>query len=252
MAIVRTIFVVIIFLFFLFVPLPFAVLAFILSFLGLKKPMSVFMYRIAQAWARLTLFASRCPLDIKGRENIPQKGGVCVVSNHVGLFDIALALAFIGRPFGFIAKKELLYAPFINIWIWLLGGLFIDRKNPKKAVLTIEEGVKRIKNGGSMIIFPEGTRSRDGGLQPFRSGSFKLATQAEAIIIPMTVSGSYEMFEKKHIMQKIPIDVIFGEAISTADIPREDRKQVLSDKVHKIIEEALKTTALKDLNKLNR
>jgi 1-acyl-sn-glycerol-3-phosphate acyltransferase len=252
MAVLRTIVIVLVFLIALFGFIPFGIIAFILSFLGLKKPMSLFMYKLAQGWANLTIFLSGCPLNVQGQENIPKTKGVCIVSNHVGLFDIILALATIGRPFGFIAKKELMFAPFINLWVWLLGGLFIDRKNLKKAHRTIEEGVKRIKQGSGMIIFPEGTRSRGRGLQPFRSGSFKLATQAEATIVPMTISGSYEVFERTGLVQKVPIDVIFGEVIRTADIPPEERKQVLSDKVHNIIGEALKTTTLKDLNKLIR
>jgi 1-acyl-sn-glycerol-3-phosphate acyltransferase len=252
MALFRTILAVVAVLIALFGFLPIVLIAFVLSFLGLKKPMALFTYKLAQGSARVVIFLTGCPLDVKGRENIPDNEGVCFVSNHVGIFDIILALAFIGRPFGFVAKKELLYAPFVNIWIWLLGGLFIDRKNLKKAHRTIEEGVKRIKNGGGMIIFPEGTRSKGRGLQAFRSGSFKLATQADALIVPVTINGSYELFEKTGLIQKVPLDIIFGEVISTADIPLEEKKQVLSDKVHEIIEEALKTTTLKDLNKLNR
>jgi 1-acyl-sn-glycerol-3-phosphate acyltransferase len=252
MAVLRTILVALVFFAALFGLLPFVFLAFVLSFIGLKKPMTLFIYKLAQITARLMIFCTGCPLDIKGRENIPQDKGVCFVSNHVGIFDIVLAAAFIGRPFGFVAKKELLYVPFLNLWIWLLGGLFIDRKNLKKAHHTINEGVKRIKNGGGMIIFPEGTRSRGRGLQPFRSGAFKLATQADAVIVPMTISGTYDLFERTGLVQKALIDVVFGKAIPTADIPHEERKQVLSDNVHEIIRGALKTTQLKDLNKLNR
>ncbi|MDR2899982.1 MAG: 1-acyl-sn-glycerol-3-phosphate acyltransferase [Treponema sp.] len=252
MAIIRTILVVLVFLVALFGFLPLVLVAFVLSFLGLKKSMAMFTYRLAQGAARAMIFFTGCSLNIQGRENIPRKDGVCFVSNHVGLFDIVLALAFIGRPFGFVAKRELLYAPFVNIWIWLLGGLFMDRKNLKRAHHAIEEGVKRIKTGGGMIIFPEGTRSRSRGLQPFRSGSFKLATKAEAVIIPMTINGTYDVFERTNLIQKTPLDVIFGKPISTTDIPYEERKQVLSDKVHGIIEETLKTTYMSDLNRLNR
>ncbi len=104
----------------------------------------------------------------------------------------------------------------------------------------MDKGIRRIKNGGGMIIFPEGTRSKGRGLLPFRSGSFKLATQAGAVIIPMAISGSYDVFEKTGLVRKVPISMVFGEPISTAEIPPEERKQILSDRVHGIIEEALK------------
>jgi 1-acyl-sn-glycerol-3-phosphate acyltransferase len=252
MAVLRTFLVVIVLIVTIICFTPLGIIAFILSFLGLKKPMAVFTYRIAQGWAKITIFLTGCPLHVTGREHIPARAGVCFVSNHVGLFDIILALATIGRPFGFIAKKELLLVPFVNLWIWLLGGLFIDRKNLKKAHHTIEEGVKRIKNGSGMIIFPEGTRSRSRGLQPFRSGSFKLATQAGALIVPMAIEGTYEVFEKTGFIQKVPVDVVFGRSIPTADIPPDEQKQVLSDRVHEIIKDALKTTTMRDLNKLIR
>ena len=103
----------------MFFYLPFGIFAFLLSFLGLRKPMSWVTYRLAQSWAKGVIFISGCSLEVEGRETIPKKGGVCFVSNHVGLFDIVLALANIGRPFGFIAKKELLYLPFFNMWIYM-------------------------------------------------------------------------------------------------------------------------------------
>ncbi len=224
--------------------LPIGLTAFVLSFFGLKKPMAQVIYRSAQGWAKLMIFLTRCPLTVRGRENIPKNEGVCIVSNHVGIFDIVLALATIGRPFGFIAKKELLLVPFLNIWVWLLGGLFIDRKSPKKALHTINVGIKRIKQGGGMIIFPEGTRSKGRGLQPFRSGSFKLATQAGAIIVPMAITGSYDVFEKTHLIRKVPINIVFGEPIPTAHLPHEEKKQVLSDKVHGVIAASLDRIAL--------
>ncbi len=247
MAVLKTILIVLVLLAAIFGLTPFALTAFILSFLGLRKLMALFVYKIAQGWAKITMFLTGCPLRVEGRENIPMKEGVCFVSNHVGIFDIILALAFIGRPFGFVAKKELIFVPFINIWIWLLGGLFIDRKDLKKARLTIDMGVKRIKQGGGMIIFPEGTRSKGKGLQSFRSGSFKLATQAEAVIVPVAIEGTYGVFERTGLVQKVPVDITFGKAIPTSEIPHEERKQVLSDRVHGIIQQMLMPATLTEL-----
>jgi 1-acyl-sn-glycerol-3-phosphate acyltransferase len=214
---------------------PVGVLVFILSWLGLRKPVSYIMYRIAQGWARLIIRLSGCAVTVNGRERIPARGGLCVVSNHGSIYDVVLALAYIGRPFGFIAKKELAYIPLLNMWIYLMGGLFIDRKNIRNAVKTINKGIERIKAGGAMIIFPEGHRSRGQGLLPFHPGSLKLATQAGSPIVPLAISGSYDVFERDYRLRPGPVGVSFGVPIPTADLPPQDRKQVLADRIREII-----------------
>jgi 1-acyl-sn-glycerol-3-phosphate acyltransferase len=215
--------------------IPMGILAFIPSLVGFKKLMSVWIYRIARGWARMLIKITGCTLTVSGRENIPVTGGVCFVSNHGSIFDILLHLAYVGRPFGFIAKKELVFVPMLNIWIFLLGGLFIDRKNIRNAVKTINKGIEHIKAGGAMIIFPEGHRSRGQGLLPFHPGSLKLATQAGAPIIPAAIAGSYDVFEKTMRVRAVPVKVVYEKPILTADIPPADRKQVLADRIRDVI-----------------
>jgi 1-acyl-sn-glycerol-3-phosphate acyltransferase len=201
--------------------------------------MAIFIYRIGQFWSRLLIKLTGCTLTVTGQENIPRTGGFCIVSNHGSIFDILAHLAYVDRPFGFIAKKELLFIPFLNIWIFLLGGLFIDRKNIRKAVRTINKGVEHIKAGGAMIIFPEGHRSRDQGLLPFHPGSLKLATQAGALIIPAAIAGSYGVYERTGLIQAVPVKLTYGAPINTAESPPADRKQVLADRIRAVIEAAI-------------
>ena len=223
----------------LFFFIPFGLSAFLLGFLGLRKPMTWVTYRLAQAWAKGIIFITGCSLVVTGRENIPKKGAVCFVSNHVGLFDIILALANIGRPFGFVAKKELLSLPFFNMWIYMLGGLFIDRKNIRKAIKTINLGISKIQKGSSMLIFPEGTRSKGHGLLPFRSGAVKLATNSLAPIVPIAIAGSYEVFEKDYRVHAAPVRMVFCPLIDTASMSPDDRRHKLADQVRSIIEAEL-------------
>jgi 1-acyl-sn-glycerol-3-phosphate acyltransferase len=212
---------------------------FVFSFLGLKKPTSWIIYRIAQGWARIIIFITGCTMEVEGRQNIPSGGSVCFVSNHVGIFDIVLTLAYAGRPFGFIAKKELLFLPFINIWIFILGGLFIDRKNIRKAVKTINLGIQKLQNGWSMLIFPEGTRSKGRGLLPFRSGAVKLATNSLATVVPIAITGSYDVFERDYRVHGVPVRIVFCPPINTAEMSSEDRRHKLADHVRSVIEAAL-------------
>jgi len=218
--------------------LPFAIVALILSLFGLKKPMTHIIYRLAQGWA-LSLLPIAGTTKVTGRENIPKKGGVCFVSNHGGFFDIILLLAFCGRPFGFVAKKELLFVPFLDAWIYMLGGLFIDRGNARNAIKTINKGINRIKAGGGMLIFPEGHRSKGQGLLPFHPGSLKLATQANALIVPVAISGSYDVFEKNNRVVTAKTKIAFLKPIDTASLPLEDRKQILCDRIYSVIKEEL-------------
>ncbi|GHV02771.1 1-acyl-sn-glycerol-3-phosphate acyltransferase [Spirochaetia bacterium] len=219
--------------------IPMAIIAGALNLFGCRKAMAIFIYRIGQFWARLLIKLTGCTLTVTGQENIPRTGGFCIVSNHGSIFDILVHLAYVDRPFGFIAKKELLLIPFLNIWIFLLGGLFIDRKNIRNAVRTINRGVEHIKAGGAMIIFPEGHRSRDQGLLPFHPGSLKLATQAASLIIPAAIAGSYGVYERTRRIQAVPVKLTYGVPINTAEIPVADKKQVLADRIRAVIEAAL-------------
>jgi 1-acyl-sn-glycerol-3-phosphate acyltransferase len=218
---------------------PVGVALFFFSVIGFKKSMSFVMYKIAQGWAKLLIALTCCNLTVKGSEHIPRQGGVCFVSNHGSIFDILLILAYAGRPFGFIAKKELVWLPCINMWISLLGGLFLDRKNIRKALDVINKGVRNIQKGGAMIIFPEGHRSRGQGLLPFKAGSFKLATQSNAVIVPVAIAGSYDIFEKTGRVQTVSVGLVFAPPIAVVDIPHEDLKQRLADRVHAVIAGAL-------------
>jgi 1-acyl-sn-glycerol-3-phosphate acyltransferase len=223
--------------------IPAGVVFFIISLCGFRKFSSFVLYKIAQGWARMLIFLTACSMTITGREHIPRRGGLCFVSNHVGIFDIILALAYAGRPFGFIAKKELLFLPGINVWIYLLGGLFIDRKRPKNALKTINKGIRRIQSGAAMLIFPEGTRSKGKGLAQFHPGSLKLASQPEALIVPVAITGSYDVFEKKRRVCAVPVSVSFLPPVDPAELPPVERKILLAEKLHSSIAEVLETHA---------
>jgi 1-acyl-sn-glycerol-3-phosphate acyltransferase len=221
--------------------IPIGTVVFLFSILGFQKSMAAMMYKVAQFWARTLIKLVGCPVTVTGREHIPKKEGICFVSNHSSIFDIVLLLAYAGRPIGFVAKKELSLIPLLNIWILLIGGLYIDRNSPRKAVKSIRAGVERIKAGGSMIIFPEGHRSKGRGLLPFRSGAFKLATLSGAPLVPVAITGSYDVFEKTYRVLAHPVRVVFHEPVYTADIPVMDRRAVLSERVRAVIADALES-----------
>jgi 1-acyl-sn-glycerol-3-phosphate acyltransferase len=218
---------------------PFGLIAFLLRKCGLRKSMTAVLCHIEQGWAWLTISLIGCKVTVVGRENVPRTGGVCFVCNHGSIFDIVLLLGYSGRVLGFIAKKELIFIPFVNLWISLLGGLFIDRKNPRKGLQTINKGIARIKAGGGMLIFPEGHRSRGQGLLPFHPGSLRLATQSETVIVPVAIKGSYDVYERNNRVKAAAVQITFCKPINTTDIPKTDRKMILSDQIYGVIKEVL-------------
>jgi 1-acyl-sn-glycerol-3-phosphate acyltransferase len=96
---------------------PFGITMFILRLLGLRKAMAWAVYGLGYGWAWALIKLTSCTLTIKGKELIPQGEGICFVSNHASIVDIVILLASAGRPIGFIAKKELAWIPFLNMWI---------------------------------------------------------------------------------------------------------------------------------------
>ena len=218
---------------------PLGIIMFLLKLLGLRRFIALVMRYVAQGWSVMMIALSGCTVTVLGVENIPRKSGVCFVSNHGSVFDIVLLMRYTGRSIGFVAKKELGLIPLLNMWISVLGGLYIDRKNLRKALKTINKGVARIKAGAAMLIFPEGHRSRGRGLLPFHPGSLKLATQSGAIIVPVAIAGSYDVFEKSYCVKACPLKITFCKPVNTADLPETDRKLALSDQIYGVIKAAL-------------
>jgi 1-acyl-sn-glycerol-3-phosphate acyltransferase len=214
--------------------MPVGIVLSIVNVIGLRKISSELMYKIVKLASSLIVICAGCRLIVSGTENIPPRGksGVCYVCNHSGIMDILLLFITAGRPIGFIAKKEIMFVPLINLWLILLGGIFIDRDNPRKSFATINHGTKKIKKGYSIAVFPEGTRSRGRGLLPFKSGSFRLATAAGADIVPVALTGSYEVFEKTGWVCSRDVYVSFGKVIKTGQTDSSDKRRLVSQEAH--------------------
>lgn len=193
---------------------------------------------VGLAWSDYTVNKSlQMNVNIKGKENIPNEA-CCFIGNHTSILDIPLLMDSAGRAMGFIAKKEMLKTPVIGYWMQQYNCVPLDRENPREAIKVIQQGATNLKNGYSMCIFPEGTRSKDGKLGEFKKGSLKLATKAKAPIIPVAIDGAYRAFEIDRKFKTIDITVTFGKPIYTADLTRDEEKE-LAEKVRGIIAKEL-------------
>ena len=140
---------------------------------------------------------------------------------------------------GFIAKKEFKKVPLLNLWMMMLYCLFLDRKDTKQGLKTILTAIEHIKQGISIFVFPEGTRSKDGKMQAFKAGAFKIATKTGCPIIPVVMSGTADIFEN-HLpfIKSGPVVVTIGEPIDVNSLDKDEKKHI-SDYTHKIMEDML-------------
>ncbi len=161
-------------------------------------------------------------VDLYGLENMPGEPAL-YVSNHQGNFDIIVITACIKKRLGFLVKKELKSIPVLRGWIKVMGSVYIDRKSVRNSILSIEEAIENIKKGNSMIVFPEGTRSRGEQLGEFKQGSFKLAEKTKVPIVPISVNGTYRIMEANHgSVKPARVSIVIGKPISTATFSKED------------------------------
>ncbi len=181
----------------------------------------------------MQLFGST--LTVYGEENLPEHGPVVFVGNHQGYADIfSYFAAFKKFQFAFVAKKDLGDLPFYGKWIARIRSVFIERDDPRASLEAINRGIEYIKDGFSLVIFPEGTRSKGPDPGEFQKGALKLATKPGVPIIPVSLNGSYKMFEEQGHLTGAHIDIIVHEPIPTAGLSRKEEK-ALPDIVEKII-----------------
>ncbi len=172
---------------------------------------------------------------VKGKENIPENEAVIYVPNHQGLFDMPALILNTPTPCGFIAKKELKKVPIVRTWMWLLDCVFIDRENKREARVAIKEAIELINKGRSMVIFPEGTRSRDGVPLPFKSGVMMIAKETKAKIVPVVLEGIIDRFEGTMNITPGTITVTFLPAIETENLSRDEMKAMPDQLRSKIV-----------------
>ncbi|WLR56647.1 lysophospholipid acyltransferase family protein [Mesobacillus subterraneus] len=146
-------------------------------------------------WAKTFMALTGSQIEVEGLHHIPE-GPVLFASNHESNFDIPVLLGAIEKPFGFISKIEVKKVPVLSSWMEAINCVFIDRKNRDKAADSIMSGVELLKKGNSLVIFPEGTRSKGAPVGLFKAGGFRLAKDSGVPIVPISIQGTADVFEK--------------------------------------------------------
>lgn len=173
-------------------------------------------------------------VSVEGLDLIPE-GPVVFIANHESDFDIPVLLGAIDKPFGFVSKIEVNKVPILSSWLNAINCVLIDRKNPKQAVNNMKESVALLKQGHSLVIFPEGKRSKGDPVQPFKVGGFRLAQDAGVPIVPIAIKGTADVFEKNgRLIKPACIKVTIGHPIDRKVYCHKDYKE-LTEEVRQII-----------------
>lgn len=146
-----------------------------------------------RTWARIIAFAAFMCVTVKGVKYIEPGQSYIVAANHQSQLDILVVYGWLDLDFRWVMKKELRKIPVLGICCEKLGHIFIDRLDVSAAVAAINKAKEKISGGTSIFFFPEGTRSRDGNLLPFKKGAFKLALDLQLPILPVSIVGTHDI-----------------------------------------------------------
>ncbi len=189
----------------------------------------------ARLWGKTALLANQVRVSVEGLEKIHGKGPFIFMSNHQGSYDIFALLGYLPFHFKWLAKKELFSIPFLGWAMSAAGYISLDRQGTRETVEAMNQAARRIREGMSIVIFPEGSRSPDGAIQPFKKGGFTLAMKSKVPIVPISIAGSREIMPKDRLTA-LPgeIRIRIGDPIETESYSMKDRT-ILMERVNESI-----------------
>jgi 1-acyl-sn-glycerol-3-phosphate acyltransferase len=193
-------------------------------------------HAMSRYWAKVILWLFGIKVRTRGTENIEPERRYVYISNHASMFDIPAVVTGIPDDIRFVLKKELTRIP---IWGWALKYghyIVIDRGKARDAIKSLEEAAMRMRQGASVILFAEGTRTRDGKLQPFKRGAISLAVKAGIPVIPVTINNTFKILPKGswHV-KPTDIELVLEKPIPTDRFTGREGEQRLSQLVREAV-----------------
>lgn len=223
------------------VPLTVLGILLMIPFLGRRRA----FFAVGPLFARGMAWFCRIPFTLRGWERLPEeirqgRRSAIFMSNHESLMDPPVLIAALPVPAVYIAKKELQFVPFIGWAGWAAGVIFIDRRDRDRAIRSIHDAACEIRGGKNVVIFPEGTRSRDGAMLPFKKGGFALAQEAGVPIVPMATVGGFQVLPPGSMRFRPGAYAIHvGEPVDPASCAdREALMQEVRRRIERLVEEA--------------
>jgi 1-acyl-sn-glycerol-3-phosphate acyltransferase len=177
-------------------------------------------FHCGTVWAWGLAWTSLVRVRVAGREHTRHGQSYVIMCNHQGAFDVLALYGFLRRQFRWVMKAELRAVPFLGWGCAAIGHIFVDRGNPAAAIASLEAAKPRLAGGVSALFFPEGTRTTDGRLRPFKKGGFLMAKQLGLPILPVSLSGSSRILPKRCLVPRPgTIRVLFHPPLDPASFP---------------------------------
>ncbi|NVM22806.1 MAG: 1-acyl-sn-glycerol-3-phosphate acyltransferase [Desulfobacterales bacterium] len=218
-------------------------LACVIIFISPFDQKGVLLHHVGKFWSRLHILLSGARVQVNGLEKIQKGQAYVLMSNHQSLFDVWVVIAYLPLQIRWIIKAEIRKMPIFGYALKRMGHIYVEKDwKRKKMDYITTKALEKIKEGTSIFIFPEGTRSKDGNLLPFKKGGALIAIRTGAPVLPITINGSRFVLPKD-TMQLMPgkIQIVIGDAIDVHEYTTEDRT-LLTDKVKNSIEQNLDVT----------
>ena len=200
-------------------------------------------YYPGKCWSWLTIRILLLPVKVEGREHLDKKQSYVFVSNHQGAFDIFLIYGFLGRNFKWMMKYQLRKMPFIGMACQAAHHIFVDKRGTAKIKQTYLEARQTLKDGMSLVVFPEGARTFTGHMGDFKRGAYMLASDLQLPVVPLTINGSFQVMPRMRDMKWVqwhPLTLTIHEPIP----PKEQRPENITatlQESYQVIMKALPT-----------
>ena len=187
-------------------------------------------------WAPLLLGGAGARLEVEGAERVDWSRPLVLACNHQSMIDVVALFRAVPVPLRFALKRELAAMPVVGWYARAMGMVFIDRGNARNARGSLRAAVARLRGANAIAAFPEGTRSRDGAVAPFKGGAFQLAIEAGVPVVPVAIAGSGAVLPTEGLFRVRPgtIRLRFGAPMETAGLSQQDR-QALARRAHEAV-----------------
>lgn len=198
-------------------------------------------YYPGKCWSRFIVALLFLPVKVEGRENLRKGQSYVFVANHQGAFDIFLIYGFLNRNFKWMMKRSLRKVPFVGMACQYAHHIFVDRSGVSKIKATYDEARKVLRDGMSLVVFPEGARSFTGHMCKFRRGAFMLADELQLPVCPLTINGSFDVMPRMHDWHWVewhPLTLTIHKPIEQKGQGREFEKE-MEDTCYQVIMDGL-------------
>lgn len=201
-----------------------SVLMIILSFIGDYR----WCYIPAKYWGRAICAISFVRVKVVGDENYEKNKSYIFIANHQSIYDIFVVYGWLINKFKWVMKNTLRKIPFVGLACHKAGHIFIDRSNPIRAKRSLDEAKKKLRNGSSIVIFAEGSRTKNGKLGKFKRGAFKIAEDLKLPIIPVSIKGTFDIMPVfSYYIKPGKITVTLHEAIDTQNLNEQTMEEII-------------------------